>query len=59
MFLNILHIIYFVRECLVLSLFLNQFDYYVDNRTDYVHNEVACDYNAGLTGALAAFITFS
>lgn len=28
-------------------------DNYVDDRTDYVANEVACDYNAGFTGALA------
>ena len=26
---------------------------YTDNRTDYITNEVAMDYNAGLTGALA------
>ncbi|NER23880.1 MAG: hypothetical protein F6J96_24880 [Symploca sp. SIO1C2] len=26
---------------------------YVDERTDYIRNEVALDYNAGLTGALA------
>ena len=28
-------------------------DAYVDDRTNYVTNEVACDYNAGLVGALA------
>ena len=28
-------------------------DSYADNRSDYVKNEVAMDYNAGLTGALA------
>ena len=28
-------------------------DVYVDDRTDYVTNEVACDYNAGFQGALA------
>ncbi|MGB1091694.1 MAG: glycoside hydrolase family 9 protein, partial [Oceanobacter sp.] len=28
-------------------------DSYVDDRTDYVSNEVATDYNAGFTGALA------
>ena len=28
-------------------------DQYTDNRSDYVMNEVATDYNAGLTGALA------
>lgn len=27
---------------------------YKDDRMDYVHNEVACDYNAAFTGALAA-----
>ncbi|KAG0727200.1 Endoglucanase E-4 [Chionoecetes opilio] len=27
-----------------------------DDRSDYVRNEVACDYNAGYTGALAAII---
>ncbi|MEQ9669692.1 glycoside hydrolase family 9 protein [Coleofasciculus sp. G2-EDA-02] len=30
----------------------NDFDY-VDERTDFIRNEVAMDYNAGLTGALA------
>ncbi|PSN33998.1 Endoglucanase E-4 [Blattella germanica] len=29
-------------------------DYYQDIRQDYVHNEVACDYNAGFQSALAA-----
>jgi len=29
-------------------------DDYVDSRSDYIKNEVACDYNAGFTGALAA-----
>jgi len=29
-------------------------DDYVDDRDDYVHNEVAIDYNAGFQGALAA-----
>ncbi|MDP4625328.1 MAG: glycoside hydrolase family 9 protein [Akkermansiaceae bacterium] len=28
-------------------------DTYIDDRTDYVQNEVAMDYNAGFTGALA------
>jgi chitodextrinase len=28
-------------------------DQYTDSRSDYTSNEVACDYNAGLTGALA------
>ena len=32
-------------------------DNYVDDRTDYVHNEVATDYNAGFQSALAALIT--
>jgi len=29
-------------------------DYYVDSRGDYVHNEVATDYNAGFQSAVAA-----
>lgn len=29
---------------------------YVDDRMDYVHNEVACDYNAAFTGVLAAMV---
>eukprot|EP00878_Enallax_costatus_P034087 GHUV01037707.1.p1 GENE.GHUV01037707.1~~GHUV01037707.1.p1 ORF type:complete len:156 (+),score=21.77 GHUV01037707.1:286-753(+) len=29
-------------------------DAYADNRNDYISNEVATDYNAGFTGALAA-----
>ncbi|KAG7169952.1 Endoglucanase E-4-like 15, partial [Homarus americanus] len=32
---------------------------YEDNRQDYQHNEVACDYNAAYTGALAALIEIS
>jgi len=28
-------------------------DVYVDDREDYVSNEVACDYNAGFQGAVA------
>ncbi len=28
-------------------------DQYTDSRTDYIANEVACDYNAGFTGAIA------
>ena len=28
-------------------------DDYKDNRQDYVHNEVACDYNAGFQAAVA------
>nr|QFE31800.1 GH9 cellulase [uncultured bacterium] len=31
----------------------DQNDNYTDDRSDYVTNEVACDYNAGFTGALA------
>nr|AMH40372.1 glycoside hydrolase family 9 [Medauroidea extradentata] len=31
-------------------------DGYTDVRSDYVHNEVACDYNAAYQGALAALI---
>ena len=30
-----------------------QNDDYVDKRTDYVHNEVAVDYNAGFQSAVA------
>lgn len=33
-------------------------DTYNDKRTDYVTNEVANDYNSGLTGALAALYEF-
>ncbi|KAG7174918.1 Endoglucanase E-4-like 7, partial [Homarus americanus] len=29
---------------------------YSDDRNDYVHNEVACDYNAAFTGAIAALV---
>eukprot|EP00051_Salpingoeca_urceolata_P011971 m.148852 g.148852 ORF g.148852 m.148852 type:complete len:745 (-) comp17329_c0_seq2:70-2304(-) len=32
-------------------------DQYVDNRQDYIANEVACDYNAGFAGALAALVS--
>nr|AFD33365.1 endoglucanase [Macrotermes barneyi] len=32
-------------------------DNYVDDRNDYVHNEVACDYNAGFQSAVAALVT--
>ncbi|KAG7169954.1 Endoglucanase E-4-like 16, partial [Homarus americanus] len=32
---------------------------YTDDRKDYVHNEVACDYNAAFTGALAALVEIS
>ena len=28
----------------------------IDETTDYVYNEVAIDYNAGFTGALAGFV---
>ena len=31
----------------------NKNDQYTDLRTDYVSNEVACDYNAGFQGAVA------
>ncbi|XP_069172221.1 LOW QUALITY PROTEIN: uncharacterized protein [Procambarus clarkii] len=31
-------------------------DGYTDVRTDYQHNEVACDYNAAFSGALAAMV---
>jgi endoglucanase len=31
-------------------------DNYVDKRDDFVHNEVACDYNAAFTGALAGLL---
>ena len=31
----------------------DQNDNYQDNRSDYVMNEVACDYNAGFQGAIA------
>eukprot|EP01132_Coremiostelium_polycephalum_P002079 gene2079-2565_t len=33
-----------------------QGDEYADDRTDYIKNEVACDYNAGFVGALAALV---
>ncbi|XP_045614932.1 uncharacterized protein [Procambarus clarkii] len=33
-----------------------QDDSYTDDRMDYVHNEVACDYNAAFVGALAALV---
>ncbi|KAK8723947.1 hypothetical protein OTU49_011622 [Cherax quadricarinatus] len=32
---------------------------YNDDRGDYQHNEVACDYNAAFTGALAALVEIS
>ncbi|XP_042220403.1 endoglucanase E-4-like [Homarus americanus] len=32
---------------------------YTDSRQDFQHNEVACDYNAAYTGALAALIEIS
>lgn len=32
---------------------------YVDERMDYIHNEVACDYNAAFSGALAALVELS
>jgi hypothetical protein len=31
-------------------------DNYVDDRSDYVQNEVATDYNAGFQAAVAAFV---
>lgn len=34
----------------------NQNDQYTDDRTDYIANEVACDYNAGWQGTLAAMV---
>ncbi|XP_045615169.2 endoglucanase E-4 [Procambarus clarkii] len=34
----------------------SQDDSYSDDRADYQHNEVAIDYNAGFTGALAALV---
>ncbi|XP_066912786.1 uncharacterized protein [Clytia hemisphaerica] len=34
-------------------------DNYVDDRTDYVQNEVACDYNAGFQSAIAGLIQLS
>ncbi|KAG7175011.1 Endoglucanase B-like [Homarus americanus] len=34
----------------------SQDDSYSDSRPDYQHNEVACDYNAGFTGALAGLV---
>lgn len=34
-------------------------DNYDDRRSDYVKNEVACDYNAGFQGALAGMVHFA
>jgi hypothetical protein len=34
----------------------DQNDNYVDNRQDYVHNEVATDYNAGFQSPVAAVV---
>ena len=31
-------------------------DYYADNRSDYVMNEVALDYNCGFQGVLAGMV---
>ncbi len=31
-------------------------DQYTDDRSDYIANEVACDYNAGFTGAIARML---
>lgn len=36
----------------------DQNDQYSDDRSDYVHNEVAVDFNAGFQGALAGMYTF-
>lgn len=33
-------------------------DNYTDDRNNYINNEVACDYNAGFTGALAKMYKF-
>lgn len=35
---------------------VRQNDTWVDDRLDYVHNEVACDYNAAFTGCVAAMV---
>jgi hypothetical protein len=35
----------------------DKYDNYVDDRQDYIHNEVAMDYNAGFQSAVAAFVT--
>ena len=35
----------------------DQWDNYVDDRNDYVANEVATDYNAGFQSALVAYIS--
>ena len=32
----------------------DEWDNYVDDRNDYIANEVACDYNAGFQSAIAA-----
>jgi endoglucanase len=37
----------------------DQSDVYVDDRLDYIKNEVATDYNAGFTGAVAALAALS
>ncbi|KYR00625.1 cellulase [Tieghemostelium lacteum] len=34
----------------------SQDDSYTDDRTDFVRNEVACDYNAGLVGVIAGLV---
>jgi hypothetical protein len=44
------------RPPLVLVL---QSDGYTDERSDYVHNEVAVGYNTGLTAALAALVSLA
>jgi hypothetical protein len=35
----------------------DEYDSYVDDRSDYVHNEVATDYNAAFQSAVAALVT--
>jgi endoglucanase len=34
----------------------DEFDQFVNNRTDYVRNEVALDYNAGITAISALML---
>ena len=34
----------------------DEWDNYVDDRNDYVANEVACDYNAGFQSSLAILV---
>lgn len=35
----------------------NQYDEYVDDRADYVQNEVTLDYNAGFQSSIAELVT--